>query len=66
MLEFPSSDAAHDWENSAQYQAIVKVRTQNTTSPFVIIDGVPEYLGYNVHVSVLAIHPTARLIPLDD
>ncbi|MAP40448.1 MAG: hypothetical protein CL879_12655 [Dehalococcoidia bacterium] len=42
VMEFPSSDAAHAWESSAQYQAIVKVRTQNTTSPFVIIDGVPE------------------------
>ena len=42
VLEFPSRDAAHAWESSEQYQAIVKARTQNTTGPFVIIDGVPE------------------------
>ena len=42
VLEFPSRDAAHAWESSEQYQAIVKARTENTTGPFVIIDGVPE------------------------
>ena len=42
MLEFPSRDAAHAWESSEQYQHIVKARTENTTGPFVIIDGVPE------------------------
>ena len=42
VLEFPSRDAAHAWESSERYQAIVKARTENTTGPFVIIDGVPE------------------------
>ena len=42
VLEFPSRDAAHAWESSEQYQAIVKARTENTAGPFIIIDGVPE------------------------
>ena len=42
VIEFPSADAAHAWESSEQYQAIVKARTENSTGSVIIIDGVPE------------------------
>ena len=42
VVEFPSRDAAHAFGSSEGYRAIVKARTENTTGPFVIIDGVPE------------------------
>ena len=42
VIEFPSRDAAHAWGGSEQYQAIVKGRTENSTGPVFIIDGVPE------------------------
>ena len=42
VIEFPSRDAAHAWGSSGQYQAIVKARTENSTGPVIIIDGVPE------------------------
>ena len=42
VIEFPSRDAAHAWGGSEQYQAIVKGRTENSTGPVIIIDGVPE------------------------
>ena len=42
VIEFPSRDAAHAWGSSEQYQAIVKARTENSTGPVIIIDGVPE------------------------
>ena len=42
VIEFPSRDAALAWESSEQYQAIVKGRTENSTGPVIIIDGVPE------------------------
>ena len=42
VIEFPSRDTAHAWANSEQYQAIVKARTENSTGPVIIIDGVPE------------------------
>ena len=42
VIEFPSRDAAHAWESSEQYQAIVKARTENSTGSVIIIDGVPE------------------------
>ena len=42
VVEFPSRDAVHAWAGSEQYQAIVKGRTENSTGPVIIIDGVPE------------------------
>ena len=42
VIEFPSRDAAHAWGSSEQYQAIAKARTENSTGPVIIIDGVPE------------------------
>ena len=42
VIEFPSRDAALAWESSEQYQAIIKGRTENSTGPVIIIDGVPE------------------------
>jgi uncharacterized protein (DUF1330 family) len=42
VIEFPSRDAAHAWGSSEQYQAIIKARTENSTGPLIIIDGVPE------------------------
>ena len=42
VIEFPSTDAAHAWESSEQYQAIVKARTENSTGSVIIIDEVPE------------------------
>ena len=42
VIEFPNRDTAHAWGSSDQYQAIVKGRTENSTGPVIIIDGVPE------------------------
>ena len=42
VIEFPSRDAANAWGGSKQYQAIVKARTENSTGPVIIIDGVPQ------------------------
>ena len=42
VIEFPSREAAHAWDGSEQYQSIVKARTENSTGPVIIIDGVPE------------------------
>ena len=41
VIEFPSRDVAHAWGGSEQYQAIVKGRTENSTGPVIVIDGVP-------------------------
>jgi uncharacterized protein (DUF1330 family) len=39
VLEFPSMDAAKNWYNSAEYQAILPYRTTNSKGNFVWAEG---------------------------
>jgi uncharacterized protein (DUF1330 family) len=40
IIEFPNMAAGRGWYNSAQYQAIVRHRTDNSTGKFVWVEGV--------------------------
>ena len=40
LMEFPSLAAAQDWYNSAEYQEILHLRTDNVISDLVLIEGV--------------------------
>jgi uncharacterized protein (DUF1330 family) len=40
ILEFPSREKAEAWYNSAEYQKILPLRVNSTTTNLVIIDGV--------------------------
>ncbi|WP_044368094.1 DUF1330 domain-containing protein [Streptomyces natalensis] len=39
VLEFPSAEAAHEWNDSAAYQAIAPLRTRNMDSKRLIVEG---------------------------
>jgi uncharacterized protein (DUF1330 family) len=41
MIEFPDVQAARNWYSSPAYQAIVRLRTENTEGDCIIVDGVP-------------------------
>jgi uncharacterized protein (DUF1330 family) len=41
LMEFPSREAATAWYRSAQYQAILPLRTRNSISDIVFIDELP-------------------------
>lgn len=40
IVRFPTKDAARAWYHSAEYQAIVKLRSDNTEGSLVFVDGV--------------------------
>jgi len=40
VIEFPDRDRASAWYNSAAYQEIVRLRTDNSESDVVMVDGV--------------------------
>jgi uncharacterized protein (DUF1330 family) len=40
VIEFPAPAAAHDWYRSAAYQEILTLRTDNSHSDVILIDGV--------------------------
>ncbi|MBM7788514.1 DUF1330 domain-containing protein [Tenggerimyces flavus] len=42
VIEFPNRQAAVDWYESPAYQAILKLRTENSDSDVIIVDGVDE------------------------
>jgi len=44
IVEFPDLEAAHAWYESAAYQAILALRTENSDGSTIIVEGVPE--GY--------------------
>lgn len=44
VLAFPDAERARAWYESPAYQAILPLRTRNSTGGAVIVDGVPE--GY--------------------
>lgn len=44
IIGFPSVAAARDWYASPAYQAIIELRTGNSDSKVVLLEGVPE--GY--------------------
>ena len=46
LMEFPSRQAAADWYASADYQAILPLRTKNAISDLGLIDALPE--GFSV------------------
>jgi uncharacterized protein (DUF1330 family) len=39
-IEFPGRAAAHDWYRSAAYQEILNLRTENSHSDVILVDGV--------------------------
>ena len=41
IIEFPNVDAARNWYRSAAYQAIVRLRTENSEGECILVDGVP-------------------------
>jgi uncharacterized protein (DUF1330 family) len=41
MIEFPTLDSARAWYRSPAYQAIVRLRTENSEGDTVLVDGVP-------------------------
>lgn len=49
MLAFPDRARARDWYHSAPYQAIVRLRTDNSTGDLVLVDGVdPEHRATDI------------------
>jgi uncharacterized protein (DUF1330 family) len=40
LMEFPDRDAANDWYNSAAYQKILHLRTDNVISDIILVDQV--------------------------
>ena len=40
VIEFPSRDHVHDWYRSTAYQRILALRTGNSDSNIVVVDGV--------------------------
>jgi uncharacterized protein (DUF1330 family) len=38
LMEFPDRDAAYNWYNSPEYQAILPLRTRNSISDMILID----------------------------
>jgi uncharacterized protein (DUF1330 family) len=42
VLEFPDMDAARGWYRSPAYQAIVRLRTENSQGDTVLVEGVAE------------------------
>jgi uncharacterized protein (DUF1330 family) len=42
MLEFPDIDAARGWYRSPAYQAIVRLRTDNSEGDTVLVEGVSD------------------------
>jgi len=41
IIEFPDRDSATRWYESAEYQAILPWRTQNSDGTVILVDGVP-------------------------
>ncbi|GAA4814785.1 DUF1330 domain-containing protein [Nocardioides caeni] len=41
IVEFPDADAARGWYDSAEYQAILPLRTEHSTSIACLVEGVP-------------------------
>ncbi|WP_329182916.1 DUF1330 domain-containing protein [Actinacidiphila glaucinigra] len=46
LMEFPDRAAADRWYNSPEYQAILKLRTNNAVSDIILVDSLPE--GFTV------------------
>lgn len=42
MLEFPDMDAARRWYHSPEYQAIVRLRTDNAEGDTILVEGVAD------------------------
>lgn len=48
LMEFPDRNAATTWYNSAEYQALLPLRTRNSIADLVFIDELPD--GFTVKV----------------
>lgn len=59
VLEFPSVSAANRWYNSAAYQAILRLRTDNSESIAVIVEGVPTGYQATDGLAILMAEQTA-------
>ena len=54
VIEFPNRENAHAWYSGAEYQAILRLRTDNADGETFIVDGVPEgYRGADVLAKLL-------------
>lgn len=55
IIEFPSRQAANDWYDSPGYQAILRLRTDNSQSIATVVDGVaPGYRATDGLAAMLA------------
>ena len=43
VVKFPSKDAAKAWYHSEEYQAVVRLRTDNTEGYVVFVDGIADH-----------------------
>jgi uncharacterized protein (DUF1330 family) len=50
IIQFPDLARARAWYESAEYQEIIRLRTENSTSTIALLDGVPP--GYSTHTTV--------------
>jgi uncharacterized protein (DUF1330 family) len=49
VISFPNLEQARGWYDSAPYQAIIDLRTRNTTGTVFLIDGVdPDHRGTDI------------------
>jgi len=49
VIEFPDREAASSWYRSAAYQEILRLRTDNSKSDIILIDGVgPDHVATDV------------------
>ncbi|WP_406149703.1 DUF1330 domain-containing protein [Streptomyces sp. NBC_01012] len=50
ILEFPDLTSAQEWYASAEYQAILPLRTEHSTSMVALVEGVPD--GYRASAKI--------------
>jgi uncharacterized protein (DUF1330 family) len=55
VIEFPNRESAHAWYASPEYQAILRLRTDNSDGDAFIVDGLPD--------SYRAVDKLAKLTP---
>jgi len=50
IIQFPDMSLARAWYESAEYQEIIRLRTENSTSWIALLEGVPP--GYSAHTTI--------------
>ena len=57
VIKFPDRESAHAWYASPEYQAILRLRTDNSDGDAFIVDGLPD--GYRAADKLAKLMPTA-------